>query len=57
MGNGQAGVYPIVRKLSFITAGEPEGEVKAVIDFVKGPQGQKIVEQGGYIPIGGIFQP
>ena len=51
------GRYPIVRKLNFITAGEPEGEVKAFIDFVKGPQGQKIVEQSGYIPIGGIFQP
>ena len=50
------GRYPIVRKLNFITAGEPEGEVKAFIDFVKGPQGQKIVEESGYIPIA-IFQP
>ncbi len=45
------GSYPIVRKLNFITAGNPKGEVKAFIDFVKGPEGQKIVEESGYIPI------
>ena len=50
------GSYPIIRKLNFVTAGEPEGEVKAFIDFVKGPQGQKIVADSGYIPIA-ISQP
>ena len=45
------GNYPIVRKLNFITVGEPKGEVKAFIDFVKGPEGQKIVKESGYIPI------
>ena len=46
------GNYPIVRKLSFITAGEPKSETKAFIDFVKGPEGQKIVAESGYIPVG-----
>ncbi len=46
------GSYPIVRKLNFITAGQPKGEIKAFIDFVKGPEGQKIVAESGYIPIG-----
>jgi phosphate transport system substrate-binding protein len=45
------GSYPIVRKLNFITAGKPKGEVKVFIDFVKGPEGQKIVLDSGYIPI------
>jgi phosphate transport system substrate-binding protein len=45
------GSYPIVRKLNFITAGEPKNEIKAFIDFVKGPEGQKIVAESGYIPI------
>ena len=45
------GSYPIVRKLNFITAGKPKGGIKAFIDFVKGPEGQKIVEESGYIPI------
>lgn len=52
----QQGNYPIVRKLNFITAGEPRSEIKAFIDFVKGPEGQKIVAETGYIPIGS-FQP
>ena len=45
------GSYPIVRKLNFITAGKPNGEIKDFINFVKGPEGQKIVEESGYIPI------
>ncbi len=45
------GSYPIVRKLNFITAGNPKGEIKAFIDFVKGPEGQKIVKDSGYLPI------
>ncbi len=48
----QRGNYPIVRKLNFITAGEPKSEIKAFIGFVKGPEGQKIVEESGYIPVG-----
>lgn len=45
------GMYPMVRELNFITAGEPQGEVKAFIDFVKGVEGQKIVEESGYISL------
>ncbi len=48
----QQGNYPIVRKLNFITAGEPKSEIKAFIGFVRGPEGQKIVKESGYIPIG-----
>ncbi len=47
------GKYPIARRLNFIVAGEPQGEAKAFIDFVKGPEGQKIVAESGYIPIAG----
>lgn len=50
--------YPIIRELNFITAGKPQGEVKAFIDFVKGPEGQKIVEESGYISVAGeSFKP
>ena len=45
--------YPVIRELNFITAGKPQGEVKAFIDFVKGPEGQKIVEESGYISVAG----
>jgi phosphate transport system substrate-binding protein len=44
------GDYPIVRKLSFITAGEPEGEVKEFLEFVKSPKGQMVVKESGYLP-------
>ncbi len=49
----QEGHYPIMRKLNLITVGEPEGEIKAFINFVKGPEGQKIVAESGYLPIVG----
>ncbi len=44
------GDYPIVRNLSFITAGEPSGEVKVFLEYLKSPEGQKVVEESGYIP-------
>ena len=50
------GSYPIIRKLDFITVGEPKGEIKAFIDFVKGPEGQKIVKESGYMAME-ITQP
>jgi phosphate transport system substrate-binding protein len=33
------------------TDGEPKGEVKKFIDFAKGPDGQKIVEEEGFVPL------
>ena len=44
------GNYPIVRNLSFITAGEPNGEVKAFLEYLRSPEGQQVVEESGYIP-------
>jgi len=44
------GNYPIIRNLNFITAGEPAGEVKAFLEFLKSPAGQQVVEESGYIP-------
>jgi phosphate transport system substrate-binding protein len=49
--NTQNGLYPISRNLFFITNGTPSGIVKDYIDFVLGPQGQKIVEESGFISI------
>jgi phosphate transport system substrate-binding protein len=45
------GKYPIARKLYLYTAGEPTGEVKAYIDWILSPTGQKIVEQEGFVPL------
>jgi ABC-type phosphate transport system substrate-binding protein len=45
------GEYPITRSLYFFTVGEPEGVTKAFIDWVRGPQGQKICSEVGYVPV------
>lgn len=47
--NCKAGTYPIVRPLYFLTKEQPTGLVKDFIDFCLGPEGQKIVEQEGYL--------
>lgn len=45
------GSYPVARQLYMFTNGEPTGEVKAFLDFVKGPEGQKIAEEVGFVPV------
>ena len=43
------GSYPVARELYMFTPGEPAGAAKAYIDFVKGPEGQKIAEEEGFV--------
>ena len=45
------GSYPIARDLYYYTNGAPQGESKAFIDFVLSPEGQKLVQDAGYVPI------
>lgn len=42
--------YPIARELYMYTNGEPTGAVKGFIDFVMGPEGQKIAGEEGFVP-------
>ncbi|MEN6530279.1 MAG: phosphate ABC transporter substrate-binding protein [Anaerolineaceae bacterium] len=49
--NAASGVYPVVRPLNLLTNGAPEGLVKAFLDFVLSPEGQKMVREEGYIPV------
>jgi len=49
--NASNGTYPVVRPLNMLTNGEPQGVVKAFLDFVLGPEGQAIVRAEGYIPV------
>ncbi|HEY3397282.1 MAG TPA: phosphate ABC transporter substrate-binding protein [Armatimonadota bacterium] len=46
------GTYPISRPLLFYTNGEPQGLVKEYMDFVLSPEGQKIVEEQEFVPVG-----
>ena len=46
-----SGKYPISRKLYCYTNGEPTGNLKTYLDWIKGPEGQAIVKEVGYIPV------
>ncbi len=43
--------YSVARTLHMYTNGEPKGNVKKYIDFVLSPEGQKIVEEQGFISV------
>ncbi len=43
--------YPISRPLFMYTVGEPEGDVKDYIDWIKSDAGQKILMHEGYPPL------
>lgn len=43
--------YPVVRPLQYYYSTKVESKVKAYLDFVLSAEGQKIVEQVGYVPL------
>ena len=43
--------YPISRPLYMYTAGEPQGAVKAYLDWILGPEGQAVVPTLGFVPL------
>lgn len=45
------GSYKLARPLFMYTNGKPKGLIKSFIDFVLSAEGQKIVEEVGYVPI------
>jgi phosphate transport system substrate-binding protein len=46
-----SGEYPVSRALYCYTSGEPSGVLKEYLDWMKGPEGQMIVEELGFVPI------
>jgi len=51
VGEVTAGRYPVARALYCYTNGEPSGVLKQYLDWVKGPEGQAIVEELGFVPV------
>lgn len=45
------GSYPIARPLLIYTLGEPTGAIKAYLDWILSPAGQKVVLDLGYVPL------
>lgn len=43
--------YPLARELYMYTNGEPQGQTAKFIAFLKGPQGKKIIEREGFVPL------
>ncbi len=52
--NAQNDTYPNARYLHFYTSRLPRGAVKDFIEWVLSPDGQRIIEQSGFIPLWGI---
>jgi phosphate transport system substrate-binding protein len=49
--NVQNNSYPISRPLLIYTKGQPQGMVRAFIDFCLSPEGQEIVKKTDFVPI------
>ncbi len=46
-----SGKYYVTRYLYMYTGVRPRGEIKKYMDWILGEEGQKIVEEVGYIPL------
>jgi phosphate transport system substrate-binding protein len=49
--SGADGSYPIARGLYMYTAGQPGDVIAEYLDWVMGPEGQKIVSDLGFVPL------
>jgi phosphate transport system substrate-binding protein len=45
------GSYPIARALYMYTVGQPKGAILAYLEWIRGPQGQAIVKELGFVPL------
>jgi phosphate transport system substrate-binding protein len=44
--------YPIARPLFMYTAGEPAGPIREYLDWILSPEGQALVKELGFVPLG-----
>jgi phosphate transport system substrate-binding protein len=49
--NIKNGSYHLARKLFFYTMGDPSPGARAFMDYMQGPDGQKIAVENGFIPM------
>jgi phosphate transport system substrate-binding protein len=46
-----SGQYPVARDLYIYTVGEPQGTIKAYLDWILGDEAQQIVQELGFVPL------
>lgn len=49
--------YPLARPLYIYLLGEPSGEIKHYLDWIKSQEGQNVVAEIGYVPIAAVEPP
>lgn len=52
-----SGAYPFYKDFAFVTRGSPEGEAAAFIAFALSPEGRRIIEAEGALPLLGTPPP
>ena len=50
--NIRDGSYPLVATAYMVTARPRSANVQKIVDFMLSPEGQKLVEETGYVPVG-----
>lgn len=51
MENATSGTYPLARYLNMYTVGAPTGLAAQFVEWVRSPEGQRLVEAAGYYPL------
>jgi phosphate transport system substrate-binding protein len=49
--NARHDTYPLTRPLQIVVVGKPAGAIKEYLDWILGPEGQKVVLDQGYVPV------
>lgn len=47
----RSNAYPIASEFYIVTAGEPTGNVKTLIDWILSEEGQSLIEKAGYVSL------
>lgn len=55
--NIRDGSYPLVATAYMVTARPRSANVQKIVDFMLSPEGQKLVEDTGYVPVGAASEP
>ena len=55
--NIRDGSYPLVATAYMVTARPRSANVRKIVDFMLSPEGQKLVEETGYVPLGPVSEP